>query len=574
MSYIFNGVEIKKRTFNSDKMKKAYLNDERYWSAGSTVTYYVDSATVITEEVDNEASCLSPKTFTPSKSGWTFVGWREDTTADSSVLSSKIMDSDPITLYAVFKQTVTGTFISYDSTQKADGTRYYNNGNTRNAQLTAPIGTTYTGWTWRGWSKNGITDAAGDVFAANGDYIIDVSENIEYYGLYQKTVTLTYYEKEKVSGTKTGTRYYNAAGNYKNPTFSFTLGSLDGWTGRGWGTSTAANASVVYNSSTSGLELANDITIYGLYQKTVTGTFISGLSKANSQTADGSRYYNSYGNTQNATITAPSGASVSGWTWRGWASSGNTSAAASVTYANSASITGVTANFTVYGLYQQTITLSYDGNGATGGSVGNQTGTRYHNSAGNDSNPSFTLANNGFARSGYNFNGWNLGAVGASITLSANATAYAQWSMVSILVSGVWQSSASSVDNGVMSYNTEGYLEATISVKDGTATFAGPSFNIDVTDLSTISFTVYLWGYDSTDASGGCTVTFTIGGKSINSHHNANDAATTQTLSIDVSSMSGVQKCTCTMVEDCRQEEDEFGWSSNHTVRLLNITPT
>ena len=107
MSYIFNGVEIKKRTFNSDKMKKAYLNDERYWSAGSTVTYYVDSATVITEEVDNEVSCLSPKTFTPSKSGWTFVGWREDTTADSSVLSSKIMDSDPITLYAVFKQTVT-----------------------------------------------------------------------------------------------------------------------------------------------------------------------------------------------------------------------------------------------------------------------------------------------------------------------------------------------------------------------------------------------------------------------------------------------------------------------------------
>ena len=577
MSYIFNGVEIKKRTFNSDKMKKAYLNDERYWSAGSTVTYYVDSATVITEEVDNEVSCLSPKTFTPSKSGWTFVGWREDTTADSSVLSSKIMDSDPITLYAVFKQTVTATFYSGESksdVQTVEAIRYYNNGNVENASVTVPTGASVSGWTWRGWGNNWVTDANAEVFYANGGQIVGLSEDREYYGLYQKTVTLTYYEKEKVYGTKADTRYYNAAGNYKNPTFSFTLGSLDGWTVRGWGTSTAANASVVYNSSTSGLELANDITIYGLYQKTVTGTFISGLSKANSQTADGNRYYNSYGNTQNATITAPSGASVSGWTWRGWASSGNTSAAASVTYANSASITGVTANFTVYGLYQQTITLSYNGNGSTGGSVGNQTGTRYHNSAGNDSNPSFTLANNGFARSGYNFNGWNLGAVGASITLSANATAYAQWSMVSILVYGVWQSSATSVNNGVMSYNSEGYLEATISVKDGTATFAGPSFNIDVTDLSTISFIVHLWGWDSTDASGSCTVTFTIGGKSINVHHYANAAATTQTLSIDVSSMSGVQKCTCTMVEDCRQEDDEWGWSSNHIVRLLNIKPT
>lgn len=407
MSHIYNGAEIKAHTFNSEKTQKRYLNGELYWSAGSVVTYVVDSGVFYTEEVDSGASCLSPKKFTPSKSGWTFVGWREDTIANASVLSSKVMDSEPITLYAVFNQTVTGTFVSYDSTQKADGTRYYNNGNTRNAQLTAPTGRTYTGWTWRGW-----------------------------------------------------------------------------------------------------------------------------------------------------------------------ASSGNTSAAASVTYANSASITGVTANFTVYGLYQQTITLSYNGNGATGGSVGNQTGTRYHNSAGNYSNPSFTLASNGFTRSGYNFNGWNLGAVGASITLSANATAYAQWSMVSILVSGVWQSSASSVDNGVMSYNSEGYLAASVSTKDGTTSYTGPSFSVDTTGLSKISFMVYLTGDHSTDANGEHRITFTVGSQSVTYEHPSEDAATTQTLSIDVSSMSGVQKCTCTMVEDCRQEDDEWGWSSNHTVRLLNITPT
>lgn len=55
-------------------VKKAYLGATLVYSRGSTCTYYVDSGTVYTEEVDEGASCLSPKTFTPAKSGWTFVG--------------------------------------------------------------------------------------------------------------------------------------------------------------------------------------------------------------------------------------------------------------------------------------------------------------------------------------------------------------------------------------------------------------------------------------------------------------------------------------------------------------------
>ena len=80
-------------------------------------------------------------------------------------------------------------------------------------------------------------------------------------------------------------------------------------------------------------------------------------------------------------------------------------------------------------MYKQTITLSYNGNGASSGSVSSQPDTRYYNSYGNYSNPSFVLANNGFTRTGYNFTAWNLGVVGASVTLSASATAYAQWSI-------------------------------------------------------------------------------------------------------------------------------------------------
>ncbi len=271
MSHIFNSAEIKASSLNAETVKKKYINSELYWSAGSTVTYVVDTGTSYTEEVDSGASCLSPTTFTPSKDGWTFVGWREDTTASGSVLSSKVMESEPITLYAV-------------------------------------------------------------------------------------------------------------------------------------------------------------------YAKTITAHFISGIGGTNTQDVQGTSYYNSAGNVSTIDITAPSGKTETGWTWRGWSKYWDQAAAASVYLKNggTTNINHENDGITYYGLYQQTITLSYNGNGSTSGSVTAQTGTRYHNSAGNYSNPSFTLASNGFTRIDYTFNGWNLGAVGATITLSASTTAYAQWTQVSL----------------------------------------------------------------------------------------------------------------------------------------------
>lgn len=464
------------------------------WSAGSTVTYVVDTGTSYTEEVDSGASCLSPTTFTPSKDGWTFVGWREDTTASGSVLSSKVMESDPITLYAVFKQTVSAKFISYNSTQTVDGTRYYNYGNIENASVTVPTGATYSGWSWRGWGNNWVADATADVAYANGGTVYGLSE---------------------------------------------------------------------------------DRTYYGLYKKTITAYFISGIGGTNNQPIEGTSYYNSAGNVSTIDITAPTGAAASGWTWRGWSKYWDQAAAASVYLKNggTTNINHENDGITYYGLYRQTITLSYNGNGSTSGSVAAQTGTRYHNSANNYSDPSFRLAANGFTKSGYTFNGWNLGAVGASITLDANATAYAQWTMVSILTNGVWQSSASSVSNGSMSYSSDGYLYVDTLTKDGDTTYTGPSFNVDVTGLSTISFTVYLSGYCSTDAAGSATITFAIGNNTVKCEHYADDAAATQTLTIDVSSLTGVQSCGCSILASCRQEEDEWGWSDNHHIRIYNIVP-
>ena len=98
-----------KAYYGNKKVKSMWYGSIRVYPNAGAVTYYVDSGSVYVEEIDIDASCLSPTSFTPSKSGWTFVGWREDKTASSSVLSEKVSDGNDYTLYAVFTQNVTVT---------------------------------------------------------------------------------------------------------------------------------------------------------------------------------------------------------------------------------------------------------------------------------------------------------------------------------------------------------------------------------------------------------------------------------------------------------------------------------
>lgn len=152
-----NGSAVKKMTFKDSsgkeqKVKKWYHNDVKVFSSGNICTYYVDTGDLHTEEIDGEESCLTPKTFAPSKTGYIFVGWREDNTASSSVLSEKAMGEDPISLYAVFKTDFSLSFVnnyaSGGSMNPLYGTQYYNNGNVVNPTVTLPND---------GYSRSGIS---------------------------------------------------------------------------------------------------------------------------------------------------------------------------------------------------------------------------------------------------------------------------------------------------------------------------------------------------------------------------------------------------------------------------------
>lgn len=349
-----NGQATKYKFLHNGRMlKKGFHNSTTLiWSAGSTVTYKVDTGVEYTEEVDSGATCFAPKTFTPKKDGWTFVGWREDSTASGDVLTNKVMDSEPITLYAVFKQTVTTNWISGEAgaTKKTvTGTNYYNNGNIGYATLDVPAHADYSGWTWRGWSYNGKTEANASVDPdKNAATITYVDGTRTYYGLYQKDITVGYYQVSNVNkNVDRKQAYYNSAKNTSYPKFTInTNGFGSEWTWRGWMTEANPHAGIVYEN-------------------------ING--------------------------------------------------------------TEITDNVTLYPSIYMVICLSFDGNGATGGSVNSQwTWSMLTTSGGGNIHApaSFVLPDNGFAKTNHSFTGWNKGAVGATIEVWENTTVYAQWQLV------------------------------------------------------------------------------------------------------------------------------------------------
>ena len=480
------------------KIGKIYKGSTLVYQSAFKITYYIDTNNSKTENRRTGENCLASLSFTPSKSGYIFVGWRTDNQANSSVLSSKIVEKNAITLYAVFKKDITVTYYNNSTTASTSTkSQYYNNGNIANPSF-ALTQTASSGWTARGWSTSNKGNAS---ITYNNGATFSRDSNITLYGLYQQTITVTYYNNSTTAASTNGIRYWAPAG-YINPSFTLNQAAKSGWTARGWSTSSSGNGGITYNNGAA-FTRDSSITLYGLYQQTITLTLYNGSTTANTKT--GTRYYSSNNTYVNPTFTV-SPTSLSGWSFSGWCTSNSATASVSysslsstafaanatlygkyqqtitVTYYNNtttaATTTGIRywntgnvsnpsftlnqatrsgwiargwstgtaadsaisynnataftrdSNITLYGMYQQTITVTYNGNGNTGGSVAADTGTRYYNSNNTTKNPTFTLKANGFTKTGYNFNGWTgapVSTVGQTFTASSNITITAQW---------------------------------------------------------------------------------------------------------------------------------------------------
>lgn len=193
-----------------------------------------------------------------------------------------------------------------------------------------------------------------------------------------------------------------------------------GWIFTGWREDDEADPTVVDHKTVE----VDGIELYAVFHKVITVTLQGGSAVV---TNTGTRYYNN-SNDESPVITLGYSA-MSGWNLVGYRN--DMTATSAVDYTAGQSYT-FDESKTIYAVFSRTLTLSYNGNGATSGSVASQTGTQYYNN-GYYLNPAITTRANGYARTDYNFNYWYNGATtvaaGNPITISSDFILYAHWTL-------------------------------------------------------------------------------------------------------------------------------------------------
>lgn len=206
--YIGNKFKI---VCGENKIKKGVCGGNIIYSGANPVTYCVDTDVMYIEEVDEGNSVLSPTTFTPTKDGWTFVGWRMDNTASSSVYNNLVMEDTSITLFAIFEQTITlsynGNGSTSGSTASQSGTRYYNNGNVTNPTFVLNAnGFTKTDYSFVKWA---IGSASGTQYAVGSS--VTLSADTVFYAVWKVIPTTLF---ARITNFNTGNVYPSTGGSY------------------------------------------------------------------------------------------------------------------------------------------------------------------------------------------------------------------------------------------------------------------------------------------------------------------------------------------------------------------------
>lgn len=202
-------------------------------------------------------------------------------------------------------------------------------------------------WAFVGWNTN--KDAISKLNALQMG-TSDVMLN----AIYSKTLTGTFIDYSGMNKTTrtAQTTIYNKATNGSITTYA--LNTYTGWSTRGWGTDTVADASVVVAGNTS-RTLTVDTTFYGLYQRTLTlGYNTSGGIGAPSNQS-GTQYANSYNitNTKNPSITISNTRPIlSGSTFIAWAKDSLTG-----TRYQPGDIITLTANTTLFAIWGNNTTI-------------------------------------------------------------------------------------------------------------------------------------------------------------------------------------------------------------------------
>jgi uncharacterized repeat protein (TIGR02543 family) len=282
--------------------------------------------------------------------------------------------------------------------------------------------------------ENGDVDDVGDVGGVGGDggsgtatdSISPAEEIIVKDGVTQYAVSYNHAENGGAAATKATAYFAGKAEVDLTPTAT----KGNGWQFVGWNTD---------KNATTGLKTLTmpeaGVVLYAIYKKVLTATF-----KDYSGTAPVTRTASVtiYNKAANGIITVPAQNTYTGWQSRGWSTAAASNAAVMVASGSYA----ISADPVFYGLYQQTITLSYTGKNVSPLVTqwpDNRTGTRYTNSSAitNCANPSFVVGDVKYSNSNWIFGGWATDGrtqykPGATISLTADTTLNAMWEFINV----------------------------------------------------------------------------------------------------------------------------------------------
>ena len=364
---------------------------------------------------------LQVNTFT--RTGYTFTGW--NTRADGSGRSYSneesltFNDETPLTLYAQWQKNVTYAKVTFNS-----------NGGTGNmAEQSFTVGVsqnlpantfTRTGYIFTGWNTQ--SDGSGTSYTNKQNLKLSSETPLTLFAQWQENVVKTEVIFDSNGGTGSMSNQIFTVGvsqNLQVNTFTRT-----GYTFTGWNTQSDGSGTSYTNKQSLTLSETTPLTLYAQWQENVVKTEV--IFDSNGGTGSMSNQIFTVGVSQNLQVNT---FTRTGYTFTGWNTRADGSGA---NYADKQSLTLTEAvPLTLYAQWEQIVTnveVIFDSNGGSG-SMSNQVFT-----AGVSQN----LQANTFARSGYNFIGWNIRADGSgtnyadkqSLTLSGETTSltlYAQW---------------------------------------------------------------------------------------------------------------------------------------------------
>ena len=370
------------------------------------------------------------------KTGYTFAGW--NTAANGSGTSyvggaTFTMGTASVTLYAVWS--VNPTFsVTYNGNSNTGGSVPTDGNSYQQAATVTVLGNTEsllkTGYTFANW--NTVANGSGTSYAGGATFSMGTA-NVTLYA--QWTVNPTYIVTYNGNGNTGGSVPADANSYLQGATITV-LGNTGiltkpGSTFAGWNTMANGSGVSYAGGATFSMGAAN-VVLYAQWtvNPTYTVTYNGNGNTGGSVPADANSYL------QGATITVlgnMGSLSKTGYTFAGWNTAANGSG---TSYTGGTIFSMGTANVTLFAQWtvNQTYTVTYNGNGNTGGSVPTDANT-YQQGA-----TVTVLGNNGnLAKTGYTFTGWNTSANGSGtgyvggVTLTmgiVNVILYAQWTPI------------------------------------------------------------------------------------------------------------------------------------------------